>query len=51
MLEPHLAGKKTTKKNQNSNTLNLQPVKASLCHVTLRKQESSKPAWEMPTNI
>jgi hypothetical protein len=40
MLEPHLA-ENTSKKEQNSNTLNPQPNKASPHHITLRKREGS----------
>jgi hypothetical protein len=38
LLKPHLAKKK---KKQNSETLNPQSIKASSCHVTLRKQEDT----------
>jgi hypothetical protein len=50
MLEPHLAEKKH---QEESKLWTASPYKASLCHVTLRRQEapvpsdtSSKPAWE-----
>jgi hypothetical protein len=50
MLEPHLAEKKPPRRNQNSNTLNLQPVQSfSMPRYTEKTgglpDTSSKPAW------
>jgi hypothetical protein len=58
MLEPHLAEKKNTNKNQNSNILNPQPVQSFSTPRYTEKtggapmppDTSYKPAWEMQTS-